>query len=77
MRLSASLLTACGGSIRYVDRALPTCADPLLIPATGLDDQRTEILWARDRAALVECKARNEVLSGRGRTAVKPYPTHP
>ncbi|GAB5431303.1 MAG: hypothetical protein EpisKO_06730 [Epibacterium sp.] len=62
--LSASMLAGCFGSTASVDGADP-CERPVLIPARWLTDQEVELLWARDRRALLDCGDKVEVLSGR------------
>jgi len=64
--LSASLLTGCGGSIRSGERALPPCGRPVTIPSGPISDQAVERYWGQDRAALADCRAKVETLSGRG-----------
>lgn len=58
-------LTACAGSMPTVE-AVDPCARPVTIPAAGVSDQLVELLWARDRKALIDCADKVEVLSGRG-----------
>lgn len=62
--LSASILSGCFGSTPYVDGADP-CGRPVLIPGRWLSDQEVELLWARDRRALLNCADKVETLSGR------------
>lgn len=65
MCLSALALAGCGGSTASVESADP-CAAPVLIPERWLSDQEVELLWSRDRHALLDCGGKVEALSGRG-----------
>lgn len=63
-----STLTACGGSIRYVEVPVPPelaapCAEAVEIPG-ALTQARAEILWMRDRAALRDCRERHAAIVG-------------
>lgn len=66
--LSVSLLTACGGSTPSAD-PLPSatlpCSRPVALPDHGLSDRDVEIMWGRDRRALMDCAGQVEVLAGR------------
>ncbi|WP_198133285.1 hypothetical protein [Roseobacter sp. AzwK-3b] len=57
-------LTGCTGSTTYVEGADP-CARPVSLPAGYLNDRQVELLWSRDRKALLDCGDKVEVLSGR------------
>lgn len=66
--LTAFLLTACGALTVSADpppSAVQPCRSPVALPARALSDQDVEILWGRDRRALLECRDQVEVLSGR------------
>lgn len=41
------------------------CPAPVALPERGLSDRDVEILWGRDRRALLDCGGQVEVLSGR------------
>lgn len=41
------------------------CARPASLPDRALSDRDVEILWGRDRRALLDCAGQVEVLSGR------------
>lgn len=62
--LSALALAGYGGSTPYVDGADP-CDLPVQIPERWLSDREVELLWARDRRELLDCRGKVEVLSGR------------
>lgn len=62
--LAVSALTGCGGSTRYT-KAVDPCAPPVRIPDGWLSDQQVELLWSRDRRALLDCSDKVETLSGR------------
>jgi len=62
--LAALALAGCGGSTAYVDSTDP-CKEPVLLPERWLSDQEVELLWARDRRALLDCAGKVEVLNGR------------
>ena len=62
--LAALALNACAASTTSVKNADP-CAEPVLLPERWLSDQEVELLWARDRRALLDCGGKVEVLSGR------------
>lgn len=59
-------LAGCGGLTPSVD-AVDPCAKPAQIPAGWLNDQQIEVLWGRDRRALLNCGDKVETLSGRVR----------
>jgi len=61
---AVSALAGCGGSTRYTEAVEP-CAVPVRIPDGWLSDQQVELLWARDRRALLGCGDKVESLSGR------------
>ena len=61
---AALALAGCGGSTPSIDGADP-CAQPVQIPSGWLDDQQIELLWGRDRRALLDCADKVETLSGR------------
>ncbi len=61
---AALALTGCGGSTPSIDGADP-CTKPVQIPSGWLDDQQIELLWGRDRRALLDCADKVETLSGR------------
>jgi hypothetical protein len=66
--LLACLLTGCGGWTVSADpppSAVQPCARPVPLGDQALSDQRIEILWGRDRAALLTCGDKVEVLAGR------------
>ncbi len=62
--LVVSALAGCGGSMRYAEAVEP-CAGPVRIPEGWLSDQQVELLWSRERRALLDCGDKVEVLSGR------------
>lgn len=67
--LSALALTGCGGSTPFVDPQTPAaltapCARPVLLPGV-LSDRDVEVLWSRDRNALLNCGAKIDTLAGR------------
>ena len=61
---AVSALGGCGGSTRYAEAVEP-CAAPVRIPEGWLSDQQVELLWSRDRHALLDCSDKVETLSGR------------
>ncbi|GGH36421.1 hypothetical protein GCM10010973_30340 [Cribrihabitans marinus] len=61
---SALALAGCAVSTPFVETAEP-CDRPVQIPVAGVSDRQVEILWARDRAALLDCGDTVETLSGR------------
>ena len=63
--LAALVLNACAASTTSVKSTDP-CAAPVLLPERWLSDREIELLWARDRRALLNCGGKVEVLSGRG-----------
>ncbi len=66
--LSACLLSACDASMRSAEpppSATLPCPDPVTLPDRALSDQDVEILWGRDRRALLDCGGQVEVLAGR------------
>lgn len=65
--LAALALNACAASTTSVKSTDP-CAEPVLLPERWLSDQEVELLWARDRRALLDCGGKVEVLSGRAVT---------
>lgn len=65
--LSACLLTGCAGSKPSVEAppsATLPCAAPVTLPDRALSDRDVEILWGRDRRALLDCAGQVEVLRG-------------
>ena len=62
--LAVSALAGCGGSTRYAEAVEP-CAAPVRIPDGWISDQQVELLWSRDRRALLDCTDKVEALSGR------------
>ncbi len=64
--LAALALSACAASTTSVKSTDP-CAAPVLLPERWLSDQEVELLWARDRRALLDCGGKVEALSGRPR----------
>ena len=64
MFISVLVLTGCGGSMPLIRSADP-CAKPVQIPVRWLSDQEVELLWAKDRKALLDCGDKVETLSGR------------
>ena len=65
--LSACLLTACGGltvSAEPPPSAVIPCDKPVDLPDRALSDRDVEILWGRDRRALLDCGGKVEVLKG-------------
>ncbi len=58
------VLGGCAASTPYVKSADP-CNKPVVIPAGGVSDRQVEILWSRDRRALLDCADKVETLSGR------------
>jgi hypothetical protein len=68
--IAALALAGCGGLTPSVDGADP-CAPPVQIPDRWLSDQEIELLWGRDRRALLNCRDKVETLSGRTPPAPK------
>ncbi len=64
LSLAVSALAGCGGSMRYAE-AVDPCAAPVRIPDGWLSERQVELLWSRDRRALLDCRDKVEVLSGR------------
>jgi len=64
LSIGALALTGCAGSTPFVKSADP-CDAPVAIPSGWLSDQRVELLWTRDRKALLDCADKVEALSGR------------
>ncbi|GAB5433915.1 MAG: hypothetical protein EpisKO_32850 [Epibacterium sp.] len=62
--LAALGLSACAASTNSVKTSDP-CEEPVLIPERWLSDQEVELLWARDRRALLDCAGKVETLTGR------------
>jgi hypothetical protein len=50
--------------MRYAE-ALEPCTAPVRVPDGWLSDQQVEVLWSRDRRALLDCSDKVETLSGR------------
>ena len=63
-------LTACGVSSKS-DSPPPSllipCERPVSLPDRALSDRDVELLWGRDRAALVACRSRHEGLAEQNR----------
>ena len=62
--LAALALNACAASTTSVKSTNP-CAKPVLLPERWLSGQEIELLWARDRRALLDCGGKVEALSER------------
>lgn len=67
LRLTIALgVAGCGASTSSVELPqLEPCARPVVIPERALNDQQVEILWSRDRRALLDCGGKVAALSGR------------
>ena len=64
--LPLSLLAGCAGSTPSADAPpslLVPCDRPVILPDRALSDREVELLWGRDRAALVACRSRHEGLA--------------
>lgn len=64
--LMLSPLAGCGVSTKSADlppSLLIPCDRPVSLPDRALSDRDVELLWGRDRAALVACRSRHEGLS--------------
>lgn len=64
--LMLSLPAACGVSSKSADippSLLIPCDRPVSLPDRALSDRDVELLWGRDRAALVACRSRHEGLA--------------
>ena len=64
--LPLSLLAGCAGSTPSADTPpslLAPCDRPVSLPDRALSDREVEVLWGRDRAALVTCRSRHEGLA--------------
>ena len=64
--LPLSLLAGCAGSTPSADAPpslLVPCDRPVILPDRALSDRDVELLWGRDRAALVACRSRHEGLA--------------
>nr|WP_170537777.1 hypothetical protein [Ruegeria arenilitoris] len=63
--LAALALNACAASTTSFLSTDPR-EPPVLLPERWLSDQEIELMWVRDRRALLDCAGKVEALSGLG-----------